>query len=69
MSTVEDHQPDYKPEAWEQYTLAELGWWVHLLAKRAGHRADEAKRAKDLDDASNYLEMMRRKLEAAKTSN
>jgi hypothetical protein len=52
------HEPDYKPGAWRQYTLAELGQWVHLLATRAGHRADAAKRKKDLDDARNYWRMM-----------
>jgi hypothetical protein len=64
MSTIETppallaHEEDYHPEAWQQYTLAELGWWVHLLATRAGHRASPEKRQKDLDDAQNYLSMM-----------
>lgn len=60
------HQVDYKPQAWEAYTLAELGWWVHLLTKRAEHRSNPEKRAKDLHDASNYLSMMEAKLEEAK---
>jgi len=62
----EPHQVDYKPRAWEAYTLAELGWWVHLLTKRAGHRSNAEKRAKDLYDAKNYLSMMEAKLEEAK---
>jgi hypothetical protein len=58
------HEPDYKPQAWEAYTLAELGWWVHLLATRAAHRATPDKRAKDIEDARNYLVMMDAKLKA-----
>ena len=59
---IEKHQQDYKAAAWEAYTLAELGNFVHLLAKRAEHRADAAKREKDLYDAQNYLSMMQAKL-------
>jgi len=62
----EPHQADYKPQAWEAYTLAELGWWVHLLTKRAEHRSNSEKRAKDLHDAQNYLSMMQAKLEEAR---
>lgn len=62
----ESHQADYKPHAWENYTLAELGWWVHLLTKRAEHRSNSEKRAKDLHDAGNYLSMMEAKLEEAR---
>ena len=62
----ESHQVDYKPHAWEAYTLAELGWWVHLLTKRAEHRLNSEKRAKDLYDAGDYLSMMVAKLEEAK---
>jgi len=36
---LKPHEPDYKPQAWEAYTLAELGWWCHLFAKRAGMRS------------------------------
>jgi hypothetical protein len=61
--TIKTHESDYKPQAWEQYTLAELGMWVHLLATRAGQRADPEKRRKDLYDARNYLEMMRARLD------
>jgi|SRR5581483_7440016 len=58
QSTMEQHEADYNPEIWRQCTLAELGNWVHLLAKRSAHRDNEAKRKKDLEDARNYLSMM-----------
>lgn len=64
VGTIDAHAGDYKPSAWEAYTLAELGQWVHLFAKRAEHRDNPEKRAKDLYDARNYLEMMRGKLDA-----
>jgi hypothetical protein len=60
------HQPDYRENAWNEYTIAELGWFVHLLAKRAGHRANPEKRAKDLTDAQNYLDVIQAKLNALK---
>lgn len=40
------------------YTFAELGNWVHLLAKRAENRNDFAKYDDDLQQASNYLSTM-----------
>ena len=61
MNTPESiipHAPKYNDRAWEQYSLQELGNWVHLFAKRATHRTDADKRAKDLTDAQNYLDMM-----------
>jgi len=64
--SIKKHQEDYKPKAWENYTLAELGNWVHLLAMRATHRANEKKREKDLYDAQNYLDMMQEKLNSLK---
>jgi len=64
MSNLNKHQKDYKPEAWKEYTFSELGNFVHLLAKRAGHRANPVKEAKDLYDAGNYLNMMELKLSA-----
>lgn len=57
-STAQIHERDYKQAAWQQYTLAELGDWVHLLAKRATHRSNDEKRKKDLYDARNYWAMM-----------
>lgn len=62
VGTISEHQKDYKPEAWEAYSFAELGEWVHLLSKRAEHRENPEKRKKDLYDARNYLAMMDAKL-------
>ena len=62
----EEHQPKYKQNAWQLYTIAELGQWVHLFMKRAEHRTDLAKREKDLIDAQNYLHMMQSKLDEEK---
>lgn len=59
---IKAHERDYKSNAWEQYSMAELGQWVHLLSTRATHRSDKAKRKKDLYDARNYLSMMEEKL-------
>lgn len=61
--SIRAHEGDYQPAAWESFSFAELGWWVHLLTARAAHRASPEKRAKDLYDARNYLEMMRAKLD------
>lgn len=63
-AAIKSHQQDFKPNAWEAYTFNELGMWVHLLATRAAHRANSLKRQKDLYDASNYIDMMRAKLDA-----
>ena len=63
-ASLAPHQADYKPSAWEHYTLAELGQWVHLLATRAQHRDNPEKAKKDLYDAGNYLQMMGAKLDA-----
>ena len=58
MERLEKHQPDYKPSIWKQYSLSELGNWVHNFHKRAYHRANQDKAKKDLYDAKNYLWMM-----------
>jgi len=52
------YKHDYKEGAWTEYSLAELGWFVHLLVQRSSHRANLEKRRKDLYDARNYLNMM-----------
>lgn len=57
---------DYKPNAWEQYSMEELGHWVALLSKRATHRENPDKKAKDLFDAQAYLNMMQEKLNELK---
>ncbi len=62
-SHLKAHEQDYKPQAWEQYSMQELGNWVHLLSTRAVHRSDTAKMKKDLYDARNYLAMMQAKLD------
>lgn len=66
--SLEEHEPKYKANAWEEYTLQELGNWVHLFVKRAGHRSDTSKRDKDLTDAQNYLDMMQAHIDAARQS-
>ena len=65
IDRLAEHEADYKPAAWEEYTVFELGWWVHLLTKRAGMRADPVKREKDLSDAADYLAMMEEKVKRA----
>jgi hypothetical protein len=55
---IKPHAGDYANKAWQQYSVEELEWWVRLLTKRGTHRTDEAKRAKDLYDASNYQAML-----------
>lgn len=62
------HQQKYNVGAWKEYTLQELGNWVHLFVKRAAHRADPDKKAKDLLDAQNYLDMMQAHIDAAKAT-
>jgi len=66
MNNLDKHEVDYKENAWEQYTMQELGEWVHLLAKRAEHRGNPDKKDKDLYDAQNYLDMMQLKLNSLK---
>lgn len=63
--SIIEHEPKYHSNSWKQYTVAELGQWVHLLVKRAYHRSDMQKRAKDLNDAQNYLNMMQAHINAA----
>lgn len=53
-------------ESKKHYNVAELGQWVHLLVMRANHRSDLEKRAKDLKDAQNYLNMMQERIDSAK---
>lgn len=62
MNRIKKHQPDYKPKAWENYSLQELGNWIHLFHKRSAHRDNKEKSKKDLYDAKNYLWMMEQNL-------
>lgn len=64
-ASLEQHAPKYQDNAWQQYTLQELGTFVHLLVKRSGHRTDVAKADKDLRDAQNYLCMMQAHIDDA----
>jgi len=64
--SIEHHQADYKDKIWQQYSLQELGMWVHLFVKRAFHRNNTEKATKDLHDAQNYLNMMQSYIDAAK---
>lgn len=62
MKTPEQIQSEdgrFKPDAWMEYSIAELAMWVHLLRKRAAMRTEADKAAKDLKDADNYEAMMR----------
>ena len=61
--SLEPHKDDYKNRAWENYSMQELGNWVHLLMKRSSHRSNPVKKRKDLYDAQNYLDMMQKKLD------
>jgi hypothetical protein len=63
---VAKHQADFKPEAWKDMSVIELATWVEQLTKRAARRANDAKRDKDLYDASNYLAMLQAKFEGAR---
>ena len=58
---IKPHADKYKNGAWRDYSYEELASWVHLLTKRASHRTQFEKAQKDLDDANNYLEMLKAK--------
>jgi hypothetical protein len=55
---IEAHAGDYHDRAWENYSIAELGNFTHLLAKRSQQRSNPEKQAKDLHDARNYWLMI-----------
>jgi hypothetical protein len=56
---IKEHDAKFAPDAWTQYTVAELAMWVHLLRKRADMRTEPTKSAKDCADADNYEAMLR----------
>ena len=64
--SIEKYQPEYHLLAWQEYTIMELGAWVHLFVKRATHRTEQAKKDKDLTDAQNYLDMIQAHIDAAR---
>ena len=59
--SIKQHSDKYQDGAWRNYSYEELAQWVNLLTKRAGHRTQFEKSQKDLDDANNYLEMLKAK--------
>jgi len=59
--SIKPHADKYKDGAWGCYSFEELAKWVSLLTKRAAHRTQFEKSQKDLDDANNYLEMLKAK--------
>ena len=59
------YDKDYKNKSWMQYSVEELGKWVHLLVKRAEHRTNSVKKQKDIHDARNYWRMMGAYIDAA----
>lgn len=60
---IKKHSHKYKDNSWEIYTYDELCQWVKLLLIRAGNRTDINKSKKDIDDANNYLAMLKAKFE------
>lgn len=59
---LQEHEHKYAPDAWKDYTVAELAMWVHLLRKRAEMRTEPDKAEKDRQDADNYETMLREAL-------
>lgn len=62
IMSIEKHEKDYKKGAYHEYSILELGMWVHLLSMRAKHRTDREKCRKDLYDADNYSTMIKQRL-------
>ena len=60
---IKEHSAKYKAGAWRNYSYEELAQWVNLLTKRASHRMTFEKADKDLDDANNYLAMLKAKFD------
>lgn len=60
--SIKAHSADYKNGSFAEYSFEELGHWIHLLMKRATHRANLEKAEKDMYDAQNYLDIMQEKL-------
>ena len=65
---IAKHQADYKPDIWRNYTIEELGNWIHLFNKRATHRTNNERARKDLYDAKNYLWMIKENLKSTARS-
>ena len=54
---IKPHSNDYYLGSWAQYTLQELGNWVHLLHKRSLHRTNRDKQAQDVYSTLSGLEI------------
>jgi len=65
LESIEDNQDDYHEGPWKTYSNLELGRLVHNLLKRAMHRKNAEKKAKDIKDARVYLDMLTRHVELA----
>ena len=59
--SIKPHADKYQDGTWRLYSYEELAQWVNLLTKRAAHRTEFEKSQKDLDDANNYMEMLKAK--------
>jgi len=57
-NSILKHRDKYIDGSWRDYSLQELGNFVHNLAKRSQNRANLYGKEKDLEDAQNYLNMM-----------
>ena len=60
---IKEHAHKYKEGAWRDYSYEELAQWINLLTRRASHRTELKKMEKDLNDANNYLAMLKSKFE------
>jgi hypothetical protein len=59
--TLGQHQSDFLPDAWDDYTETELLTFAYLLAKRGTHRLNILKANKDFEDARNYMTFLQEK--------
>lgn len=56
---LEKNKKNYVRGAWKDYSAKELAGIVSFFAKRSTHRSNQTKALKDVQDAENYLEMLR----------
>lgn len=66
--SIVQHQARFKADAWKDYSIVELGNAISFFVKRAAHRTEMEKAAKDLTDAQNYLDMLQAHVTAAKAA-
>ncbi len=55
---VQAHSDGFFPDAWKEYTITELGNFIHLMVTRSLHRGSPERRAKDLYHARLFWQMM-----------